>query len=460
MNDKITNLEEAYIKSKNIFPDLENNINENTLEINYLLNNFDNLIKQNISTHGRIISYRNSKMFIIIRYKFYDIQCLFSNNTKNNEIKKILYIGDYIGVKGILEYSNTKEKTIIIQDLCILAKCIRSIPDQYFIQNKQEKHQIENRTMVLTFNKEIFKTIYIRFEVIKEIRNFLHNLEFVETDTPTLCRIAGGAMAKPFQTNYLVNKEMFNLRISPELYLKRFIISGFSKVFEICHNFRNEGISSMHNPEFTMLEAYETNIYLPDVINRSINLIKHVVDLLNNKYNRGININFKDIKTEKFYNVLDKIKPDITKLTIEELITFANSIGINITSNNRYEIYDDIVSKYYIPKNYSDNLFVLTHHPKELSPLSKIRDNVALRFEIYLFGTEIVDGYEENNNYKKQYDIFKEQEILNNRASDMSFCEDLKIGLMQTCGYGIGIDRLIKILLKQNFIRDVIPFIE
>lgn len=460
MNDKITSLDEAYIKSKNIFPNLENNIIENALEIDYLLDNFDILIKQNISTHGRIISYRNSKMFLIIRYKFYDIQCLFPNNTKNNEIKKILYIGDYICVKGVLNYSNTKEKTIIVEDLFILAKCIRNIPDQYFIQHKQEKHQIENRTMVLTFNKEIFKTIYIRFETIKTIRNFLYNLEFVETDTPTLCRIAGGAMAKPFKTNYLVNKEMFSLRISPELYLKRFIISGFSKVFEICHNFRNEGISSMHHPEFTMLEVYETNIYLKDVINRAVNLIKHVVNFLNTKYKQEINIDFNNIKTEKFYDIINKVRLDIDYLTIEALIKFVNSIGINVTSNNRYEIYDDIVSKYYIPKYYADTVFILTHHPKELSPLSKIKGNTALRFEIYIFGLEIVDGYEENNNYKKQFDIFKEQEALNNRDSDISFCEDLKIGLMQTCGYGIGIDRLIKILLKQSFIRDVIPFIE
>lgn len=460
MNTTISDLNDSYIKAKLIFKDLENNVIKNNLEIDFILNNFDSLIKKNINTYGRIISHRNSKMFLVIRHKFYDIQCLFPNEDKNKKIKKILYIGDYIGISGYLEYSNTKEKTIFIKNLIILSKCIRNIPDQYFIQNKQEKYQLENRTMFLTFNKEALRTISIRFAVIQEIRRFLYECNFIEADTPTLCKIAGGAMAKPFKTDYLVNKETFSLRIAPELYLKRFIISGFPRVFEICHNFRNEGISAMHNPEFTMLEVYEVNIYLEDVIQRSIQLIKNIVLFLNKNYNCKINIDFQNTESKKFYDIINNINPNIYKFDIDELKHFANSLGINTFSNNKYDIYDDIVSKYYIPKHYKDKLFILTHHPKELSPLSKINEQVALRFEIYIFGLEIVDGYEENNNADKQYQIFKEQERINNRESDMSFCDDLKIGMMQTCGYGVGIDRLIKILLKQNFIRDVIPFIE
>ncbi len=460
MNEELQYLQDSYTKSKEIFPNIENNCIQDKIDLDYILLNFDDFCNKEINTHGRLIGHRNSKMFLAIRYKFYDIQCLFPNNKKNNNIKKILHIGDYIHVNGIVNYSNTGEKTIFINNLVILAKCLRNIPDQYYIQNKQEKYQLENRTMILTFNKNDYMTIYVRFEVIREIRLFLYKQQFIEADTPTLCKIYGGAIAKPFQTHYIVNKELFYLRIAPELYLKRLIVSGFPKIFEICHNFRNEGVSSMHNPEFTMLEVYEINIYLPDVINRALNLLKHIINFISSTYKQQINIDLENIKYRKFYDIIYEINPNIDNLDIDELIKFTNSLSLSVTSQNRYEIYDDIVSKYYIYKNYKDSIFVLTHHPKELSPLSKIKDNLALRFEIYLFGIEVIDGYEENNNSEKQYQIFREQEILYNRKSDMIFCNDLKIGMMQTCGYGMGIDRLLKILLDKNFIRDVIPFIE
>jgi lysyl-tRNA synthetase class 2 len=458
------NLQQKYLAAIKLDSQLENNIlHKNNINIDKLIDNFENLNNTQVHTYGRIIQHRNSKMFLIIRNNGCDIQCYLSKEEKYNYIKTILTTGDVIKLSGKYKLSTTEEKTIFIDAISIIAKCLQSIPDQYYMQNKQKKYQIENRTLCLTFQKKTFNLISIRFNVIKKIREFLYKCDFLEGDTPTLCKIAGGASATPFTTKYLVQKQDYSLRIAPELYLKRLIISGFPKIFEICHNFRNEGVSVLHNPEFTMLEAYEIGIKLPDVIENVFNLIEHITKFLNEKYKYNLTVNFSR-NSIKFYDIINKLIPNANELTLLQLIDLAES-KFNIHYENKEEIkiieevYDDIISKFYIPK-YHPDIIVLTHHPKAISPLSKCIDDVALRFEIYYKGIEIADGYEENNNSEIQTSTFEQQEKIYNRKSDYTFCKDLSLGMMQTCGYGIGIDRLLKILLELSNIREAIPFTE
>ena len=427
----------------------------------------ESLIGYNVAVIGRVINYRNSKMFIFIRNNGFDIQCYC--NVKNNKLQdiKLVDIGDCICVNGIVKKSNTGVITIFIDSFTFLSKCLITAPDQYYINKKEDIYNRKKRTEYLSFHKVAFNNLHLRYKIVEQIRKFMFDNEFTEVETPILQRIAGGANTKPFVTQYIDKKDIFYLRIAPELYLKRLIISGFNKIFEIAKNFRNEGMSIYHNPEFSMLEAYVVGWKLQNMIDFILLLLNFLVEQLLGIYTKNLSItqinflksiNFNNIKYFYFQNIIESL---IGKEgTINDMFNkyAENNIRYEGESMNFYCVCEDYISKIFVKQFEKNQIVCIMHHPAVLSPLAKICNNFALRFEIYINGYEIADGFEEENNAKKQLAIFQQQAKNNNSKFDVEYINDMLIGFPHTTGVGIGLDRLICILLCCKNIRDVISY--
>ena len=426
------------------------------------------LENQTVCICGRVVNYRNSKMFIIIREQGMDLQCYC--NVKLQDLKeklKLLDIGDYVLFRGIIKYSNTNVLTLFVENLYFAAKCVIDAPDQYYIQKYQDIYTRKTRTEYLTFHKQSFNNLYLRYLITQFIREFFINNNFCEVETPVLQRIAGGAFAKPFETEYLDKKDIFQLRISPELYLKRLIITGFNRIFEISRNFRNEGLSVNHNPEFSMLETYVMYWHLSDMIEFLLKMIDFIIiKLIEYKnYLSETQIDFlkkistKDIKYYNFYNIIQSELGTTECFTTLLKALKQNNIIYNSVDNISFEdLCDDYISKVFVKKFSSESILCIQNYPTKLSPLAKHKDGYALRFEIYLGGIEIIDGFEENNDYEKQLSCFEEQYQITSRKFDNEYINDMKIGFPFTTGAGIGIDRIVLLLLGCKNIRDVISY--
>ena len=427
------------------------------------------LLDKYISICGRVINYRNSKLFIFIRENGIDLQCYC--NVKDIEIKKILKlidIGDCVIFDGKISKSSTGVLTLFVKSILFASKCIVSVPDQYYIQKYEDIYSRNTRTEYLSFHRPAFCAIFLRSSILKYIRNYFYENNFCEVETPILQKIAGGALAKPFETNYLVKKNIFQLRIAPELYLKRLVISGFTKIFEISKNFRNEGISVSHNPEFSMLETYVTYWKMCDMIKFLIHLFSYVTtNLLKNniKYLSKDQILFLsslNFLKLKYYNFMEIINNNFgTNINFNSILTELNKYNIyydDLNNINIEDLYDDYVSKVFVKNNTEYNFICILNHPKKISPLAKHFDNFSYRFEIYFCGYEIVDGFEENNDVVKQNEIFKKQFEDTGRKFDEDYINDMKLGFPYTTGVGLGLDRFICILLGFKNIKDVITY--
>ena len=440
--------------------------------VTHSLNKVSNrLIDKEISVCGRVIQHRNSKMFVIILNEGLDLQCYF--DVKNKVIKdnlKLLDIGDFIFVEGIIKKSSTNVLTLFAQNFSFLAKCLCDAPDQYYIKKYEDIYQNEKRTIYLTFHKFAFRNVYLRFRISKYISNYFDSEDFIEVETPILQRIAGGATAKPFKTEYLDKHTIFDLRIAPELYLKRMIICGMKKIYEVAKSFRNEGLSVKHNPEFTMIEAYAVMWGLDKMIKFIINMIHYAINkLLINEINYLSNtqidflqsIKFKNVKYYKFEDIIiENFGSNITREVIIDELNKKEAI-YNIDCNMSFEeLCDDYISKIFIKKFSHNEIICVTHHPASLSPLAKMCEDskYSKRFEIYIRHSEVADGYEEETNYRIQLEKFKLQKIQNNREYDYNYINAMMLGFPVTSGVGIGLDRLACIILGLKNIRDVISY--
>ncbi len=424
-----------------------------------------------IKFSGRIISKRIMKQNIFFNLQDIknNIQILANKKILKHKYIKIIKnsnIGDIIYIKGFLFKTNTNELTIKCKYIKKLVKIKLHLPDKYN-KLKKKNTKFRKRYLDLIINSKTKKNFLLRIKILYLIRKYLNNNNYLEVETPMLHPIPGGAIAKPFITYHKkLNMKMY-LRIAPELYLKKLIIGGFTKIFELNRNFRNEGISTTHNPEFTMIEiykAYSNYKYMMKLIQKIINYLfqnihknKTYITIKNNKIFFYKKYKVLTIKKAiyKYSSLFKNIKELDNKKYIKKI---AIKLNINIKLSNNKII--EKIFKLTTEKKLIQPTFI-TEYSIETSPLAlknKYNKNISDRFELFINGYEIANGFSELNNYKEQKKRFIKQIKNKNINYDKNYIEALKYGLPPTAGIGIGIDRLIMILGKINTIKEIIFF--
>lgn len=381
-------------------------------------------------------------------------------------------LGDIVGIEGKLFKTKTGELSIRVNKIELLTKSLRPLPDKYHGLTDQET-RYRQRYLDLLVNEEARKTFTIRAQIIEGIRNFLVNKKFLEVETPMMQVLPGGAAARPFVTHHNVLDMPLYLRIAPELYLKRLVVGGFERVFEINRNFRNEGLSTRHNPEFTMLEFYQAYVTYFDLMDLTEELIRELAQsILHNTNIIYLDHQFDVGKSFKRMTLLNAILHFNPELKAEDLVSMeaiakvAKKLEIPLQENYglgkiQLEIFEKTVEQKLIDPTF------ITEYPAEVSPLARRNDInpfVTDRFEMFMAGREIANGFSELNDADDQAERFRAQ-LANKEAGDleaMPYDEDyitaLEYGLPPTAGEGIGIDRLVMLFTNSPSIRDVILF--
>ena len=425
---------------------------------------------------GRLINIRSFGKLTFMDVKDYSgkIQLLISKDSLSDELNTYvsnLDVGDIVSAKGTVMKTKKGELSLKLETISLLSKSLRAFPEKWH-GLKDKETRFRQRYLDLLVNEDAMNAISMRFEVIKLLREFMTKSEFVEVETPTLQPKAGGAIARPFTTHHnAMDIDMF-LRIAPELYLKRLIIGGFEKVFEIGKVFRNEGVDQTHSPEFTMMESYEAFTNIDGVINMIENMCEFVFENLNKDYeiqygDQKANFSFPwkresmfDLVNEKFgmniqhdsdLNVVLKELNDKHQITLE-----VESIGSLI-----YQLFED-----YVEKNILNPTFVIDY-PKEVSPFareSNTKKGVTERFELFAFGSELANGFSELIDSEDQRERLQAQATKKAEGDeeahvqDDDYIEALEYGLPPTGGMGFGIDRFVMMLTNNESIREVIAF--
>jgi len=470
--DKIDSLKQNSIEPYAYKYDVKNSIKD-------IKSNKDKYIDKKVSIAGRLISLRKmgKTSFINVQDMYDNIQVYIKNTNLDDllydNIVRKLDLGDIVGVHGQIFFTKTKELSIKASEIVLLSKNIRPLPNmkekdgKTFFSFDDKEHRYRKRYLDLIINSPNKMVFINRSKIINELRVFLNSKNFIEVETPILQPIYGGANAKPFTTHHNTLDQKLYLRIADELYLKRLIVGGFDKVYEISKNFRNEGMDRNHNPEFTMLEFYSAYDDIHDMINITESLIKHVAKTI--KYDDK-KIQFdKKFKVLSFYNSLDKLsKQQISSMNSKELYELLKKQGITLDKkSNRAKLLDKAFSHYVEPV-LIEPTFVIDY-PKELSPLAKnLRDDdsssLVERFELFIDGMEIANAFSELNDPIDQRERLENQSKLKDlgdeeaQVVDIDFLEAMEIGMPPTGGVGIGIDRLVMILTNQKSIKDVILF--
>jgi len=483
-NNEIIRRKEKMLYMKKTGFSFPNNFKKNTdskkIYEKYQTSNTDELKKLNIevSLAGRMIQRRimGKASFFTLQDMEGQIQIYVNEKNTSSEFYNSHFkkwdIGDILGVIGILFRTKTGELSIYSNKIRILNKSLKPLPDKFHGLSNQEI-RYRQRYLDLISNNKLFNIFKNRSNIIMAIRNFMIENNFLEVETPMLQNLPGGANARPFITYHNeINAKMY-LRIAPELYLKKLIIGGFERIFELNRNFRNEGVSARHNPEFTMMEAYIAYSDYKDMMKLIEKLLKNITKLFfkNNditfyKYKFDFRKPFHKLTMK---NAILKFNPKITLSNLEsfdEIKKFSESIGIKIEKEwgigqIQTEIFEKTVEKKLIQPTF------ITQYPVEVSPLARRNDinlNITDRFEFFIAGYEIANGFSELNDVEDQKKRFLNQikkankEDNKNIFYDQDYIEALKYGLPPTSGLGIGIDRLIMILTNQTSIRDVILF--
>ena len=410
-----------------------------------------------ISVAGRVVLLRvmGNASFATIRDSSGDIQIYVSKNTVDLELYedfKTWDLGDIIGVEGKLFKTRTDELTIEASNVVLLTKSIRPMPDKFKGLSDIEI-RYRQRYLDLMSNAESKKVFMDRTKIVESMRGSLKERDFVEVETPMMHPIPGGAVARPFVTKHnALDRDLF-LRIAPELYLKRLLVGGFERVFEINRSFRNEGLSTKHNPEFTMLEYYEAYTSLDKTISFTENMIKKAAEEVNGTLQLQWGDDDINVSSFRKANLSDLVLEENSNLSINDL----EKIG----GKALLELFEETVEAKLIQPTF------VIGYPVEVSPLSR-RNNenpeIADRFELFIGGKEIANGFCELNDPDDQAERFKEQ-VKAKDAGDkeaMAYDEDyvtaLEHGMPPAVGVGIGIDRLVMLITNQTSIRDVLLF--
>jgi lysyl-tRNA synthetase class 2 len=429
-----------------------------------------------VSLAGRIMAHRpmGKISFLDLRDGSGKIQLCFYKDRldqKNLELFQDLDIGDIIGVSGKLFRTKTKEPTLEVENFTLLAKSLQPLPEKWHGLADVDK-RYRQRYLDLIANAETKEIFQVRSQVITAIRQFLNQRGFLEVETPVLQPSAGGALANPFTTHHHALDQDFYLRIALELHLKRLLVGGFDKVYEIGRIFRNEGISTKHNPEFTMLESYEAYANYNDVMSMVEEMVSEVSQqvLGSNKV--------------KFGNETINLKPPWQRLELRQAIIQYSGIdfdeypdvdslraamqGLKMEvdpQKDRGRLIDELISTFVEPNLIQPTFLV--DYPVEMSPLAKTKpDNDLLveRFEGFAGGMEIANAFTELNDPIEQRERFLRQqkerkvEAEVEEVIDQDFLLALEYGMPPAGGLGVGIDRLVMLLTGQQSIREVILF--
>jgi len=379
-------------------------------------------------------------------------------------------IGDFIEARGILFKTKKGEKTIEVADFKMLAKSLLPLPEKWHgLQDVEERFR--KRYLDLLFNPEVKEKFEIRSKIIKEIRSFLDGEGFLEVETPVLQLIYGGAKAKPFKTHLNALDIDIYLRIALELYLKRLLVGGFEKVYEIGKCFRNEGVDRSHNPDFTMLEFYWAYSDYKELMKLTEKLFESVVK----KVRGNLKIQYEDKKIsfkapfERIgFNLLLKkyTKINLKEINLAALKKTAQKLGVKVEKNmQKAEVADEIYKKYCLPKLLKPTFVI--NHPVGAFPLAKTNSediSKLANFQLIVGGWELVNAFSELNDPLEQRKRFEEQEKFFKAGSeeaqrmDDDFLEALEYGMPPAAGFGMGIDRLVTLLTDSHSLREVILF--
>lgn len=384
---------------------------------------------------------------------------------------KNLDIGDFIGLEGGMFQTRTQEWTLLAKSLRLVSKATRPLPEKYHGLKDPEK-RYRKRYVDLIMNPDVRDIFITRSRVIQEIRNFLLQQEFLEVETPMMQPIPGGAEATPFITHHNALDLALYLRIAPELYLKRLVVGGFERVFEVNRNFRNEGVSTRHNPEFTMLEFYQAYATYQDLMALTEDMFKTVTQLATGSSTivyQGQTIEMGGTWTRMtLAEALEKMGGLDPRLLDDRdgLLAFARDKGVKLSKTGRIgkiitKLFDVLVEPQLIQPTF------ITGYPVEVSPLSRRSDaepGLTDRFELFIAGYEIANGFSELNDPEDQNARFLQQ-VEDRKAGDneahfmdADYIEALEYGMPPTAGEGIGIDRLTMLLTDAASIREVILF--
>jgi len=431
---------------------------------------------QNVTLAGRITSMRTmgKAAFLDLQDASGAIQALLRQNNLNEgfDLLKDLDIGDHLGVRGNLIRTRTGQVTIDALELTVTAKGMRPLPEKYHGLKDVETRYRQRYLDLIANQDEVMPVFVLRTKVIRGIRRFLDDRGFLEVDTPILVPVAAGAHAKPFITHHNALDQQLYLRIATELYLKRLIIGGFDKVYEIGRVFRNEGIDQDHNPEFTLLESYEAYADYNDVMD----MVEQMVSIIATEVNGSTKVTIGD-------DVIDFAPPwqrvslreelekrsgiDLEAYDDDALRQKAGELGIDTkVLESRGRLIDKLLSTFVEP-HLIQPTFVLDY-PEEMSPLAKAKPGTpgyVERFEAFAFGMEIANSYSELNDPVVQRERFEGQaeiqRLYENEdvdRQDEDFLTAMEYGMPPTGGLGIGIDRLVMLLAGQSSIRDVLLF--
>jgi lysyl-tRNA synthetase class 2 len=426
---------------------------------------------------GRIMSRR-----MMGKASFFDIQDMSGRiqvYVKLNQITENIYeefkhwdLGDIVGLHGVIFKTKTGELSISATHLELLTKSLRPLPDKYYGLSDQET-KYRQRYLDLIVNQDTRSTFQVRSKIISGIRAFLTEHDFIEVETPMMQVLPGGAAARPFITHHNALDMPLYLRVAPELYLKRLVVGGLERVFEINRNFRNEGLSTRHNPEFTMLEFYQAYADYQDAMNIVEKLLKTVVTTVTGKehinYQEHILDFSKDFERITVIDAVLKYNPTISRTQLQDR-ALAKQVAeqLDIPVKDSYglgkiiiEIFEKTVEHQLLQPTF------VIQYPTEVSPLSRPSDEDPFfvdRSEFFCAGREIANLFSELNDPDDQAARFKEQakEKEDGNLEAMPYDEDyiiaLEHGLPPTAGVGIGIDRLVMLMTNSPSIRDVILF--
>ena len=439
----------------------------------------DTLEKDPISVEvaGRMILKRvmGKASFATIQDMSGHIQLYITNDITGESVHaafKHFDLGDILGVHGTLFITKSGELTVRVKNLRLLTKSLRPLPEKFHGLTDQEQ-KYRQRYLDLISNEDTRKVFLTRSKIIQSIRVFFEKRGYLEVETPMMHPIPGGAAARPFVTHHNALDMDFYLRIAPELYLKRLVVSGMEKVFEINRSFRNEGISTRHNPEFTMLEfyeAYQDHIYLMNLTETLIReLAIKVLGTTEISY-QGYKINLANpFLRLSITQAIQKFHPEYTDLQLNDrtcLIKKLEALNISYKSEDgigklQLSLFDETTEHLLM-----DPTFIVDY-PSDVSPLARRNDKnpeVTDRFELYITGREMANGFSELNDPEDQAARFQEQVRAKESGDkeamhyDGDYIRALEHGLPPTAGEGIGIDRLIMLLTDSPSIRDVILF--
>lgn len=432
----------------------------------------EDLPDKDFSIAGRVMEVRNfgSLAFLDLRGEKGGIQVMVQDEEILEFIDEYVQNGDIIGVEGYLKFSQKGEFSIQAQDFELLTKGVRPIPsDFYGVEDQETKYR--DRPLHLISDIEARGVFRDRSKIISEMRHYLEGEEFMEVETPIIQPVYGGANAEPFRT-HVEDKDMeAYLRIAPELYLKRLIIGGFDRVFEIGKNFRNESIDTTHNPEYTAMELYQAYADYEDMMEITEEMIEHIAVEVTGS--AEVEFDGQEIDLSAPWERMTMIEAieeygdfDVTELSDEEIKEKMDEHGAELDSSYERglaiaELFEEVAEEHLIQPVH------IVDHPEETTPLCmehRQKEGMIERFESFIAGMEVSNAYTELRDPVRQRELFEKEEQRQEEGDeeahpiDMDFVNALELGMPPTGGLGIGIDRIIMIMTDQESIRDVLLF--